>query len=621
MDKNYAVTSPVHLIALSLLALIPFRAYGGDGAEIVCYLQPDIAHVSGGARISIVGSMALDQTQGEVKVYFDGLLAEPLPDLVVSPYPGCSYKIAVKAPAHVAGVVDVRLVTPFGEDVIEDGFSYLPAPEIRKLSQSTGGIHGDNYVEITAAGFIYDPVPEVFLDGQPATNVKFLNLYTLTFWTPAHDAGTVELRIVNSDGSYGSAPFEYQPMQVVEAVPEYGRVGLRNSVVLLGQGFSGRGMQVYFGGIQAQVGEYSALNDATVVNYIDVESGEAGTVDVTVIDPSGASVTIQDGYTFLGAPEFISITPPTGSAAGGSRVRILGRNFMPGTRPTVKFGERSYYLATVSDDGTYVDCVAPANVLGSVEVKLYNIAAHSTITTFEYVPLTLASVTYADGILEATGMGFQSEGMQVFFDGQPGALSIEPFSSTQMQLLPPNGLSGAVDVTLQDSAGSQVTLVDAFTLPMQEGEGTTEGVLEGVAEGMSEGGSEPDGEGALEGEGDPGGEGQPDGDGQLDSEGEAEAEAPPQHSADTSRNGQIELGEVLRVIQLLNADAIHCDASTEDGFATGQGGTSCAHHASDYAPADWRISLSETLRLIQLHNAPAFAVCDSGEDGYCITLK
>jgi len=593
MDKNYTAISTSHIIALCLVALIPLRAHGGDEQEFVCYLSPESSHVSGGDRIAIVGSMALNQASGEVKVYFDGLLAEPLPDSGVSPYPPCVYTIAVKAPAHAAGLVDVRVLTPSGEHVIEDGFTYLPAPEIRKLSQSTGGIHGDNYVEITAAGFIYDPVPEVFLDGHPAKNVEFLNPATLTFWTPAHDAGTVELRIVNSDGSYGSAPFEYQPMQVIEAVPEYGRVGIRNSVVLLGQGFSGRGMQVYFGGIQAQVGEYSPHDDATRLRYIDVESEEAGTVDVTVIDPSGASITIEDGYTFVGAPEFISITPPTGSAAGGNRVRILGRNFIPGTSPTVSFGDYSGISTSVSDDGTVIECLAPPNVVGPVQVQIYNISAPSTRTSFEYVALTLESVTYADGILEARGTGFQSEGMQVFFDGQPGDLSIEPFSSTQMQLLPPNGLSGAVDVTLQDSAGSQVTLVDAFTLPTQDGEGTTEGVLEGV------------GEGGVDGE-------------VLEGSSEGELPLPDHHSADVNEDSQISLDELLRVIQFRNTGALHCDGSTEDGFAPGSGEQGCPPHAADYAPADWQLSLSETLRMIQLYNAMSYVRCQSGEDGFCI---
>jgi hypothetical protein len=89
------------------------------------------------------------------------------------------------------------------------------------------------------------------------------------------------------------------------------------------------------------------------------------------------------------------------------------------------------------------------------------------------------------------------------------------------------------------------------------------------------------------------------------------------HNADQDNDSAISLSELLRVIQFYNSFALHCDVDGEDGYAPGTGDESCANHASDYAPADWKISLSELLRLIQFYNSLGFYVCEGSEDGFC----
>lgn len=90
------------------------------------------------------------------------------------------------------------------------------------------------------------------------------------------------------------------------------------------------------------------------------------------------------------------------------------------------------------------------------------------------------------------------------------------------------------------------------------------------------------------------------------------------HSADTDQNGRIAFSELLRLIQLHNAEGFHCDGTSEDGFAPGNGDRDCAPHDSDYATQDWRIELSELLRGIQFYNAfkGAYHEDGMGEDGF-----
>ena len=89
------------------------------------------------------------------------------------------------------------------------------------------------------------------------------------------------------------------------------------------------------------------------------------------------------------------------------------------------------------------------------------------------------------------------------------------------------------------------------------------------------------------------------------------------HSADTSGDFAISVGEVLRMVQLYNLNEYSCDADSEDGFAPGTGDQSCAPHDADYAPQDWRIDLSELLRVLQMYNLGTYSDCGGTEDGFC----
>jgi len=91
------------------------------------------------------------------------------------------------------------------------------------------------------------------------------------------------------------------------------------------------------------------------------------------------------------------------------------------------------------------------------------------------------------------------------------------------------------------------------------------------------------------------------------------------HSADTNKDYEITLSELLRVIQFYNSGEFHCALATEDGYAVDAGSHECAPHSSDYAPRDWRITLVELLRLVQFYNSGGYHPCpgEGTEDGFC----
>jgi hypothetical protein len=83
------------------------------------------------------------------------------------------------------------------------------------------------------------------------------------------------------------------------------------------------------------------------------------------------------------------------------------------------------------------------------------------------------------------------------------------------------------------------------------------------------------------------------------------------------------LNELLRIVQLYNALALHCAGNpndTEDGFVIGTGDNqTCEPHDTDFAPQDWLISLSELLRAVQFYNTLGYHYCpqSGSEDLLC----
>ncbi|HPO17513.1 MAG TPA: hypothetical protein PLI09_29035, partial [Candidatus Hydrogenedentes bacterium] len=81
------------------------------------------------------------------------------------------------------------------------------------------------------------------------------------------------------------------------------------------------------------------------------------------------------------------------------------------------------------------------------------------------------------------------------------------------------------------------------------------------------------------------------------------------HTADHNQDWTINLSELLRVVQFVNSNGLHCDSSTEDGYAPGfSGDHTCTPHDADYNPQDWVVTISELMRLIQFFNMGGYHI-------------
>jgi subtilisin family serine protease len=194
-------------------------------------------------------------------------------------------------PAHWAGTFDIRVSTLFGTSAVNPAVRYTyagtTAPEVTGISPRSGDVDGGATATITGTGF-YGLKYVEFGDTQATLNEVTPTSITVT--VPGHNPGTVAVRVV---GAYGTSDataaanytYRARPAPQARAVsPATGRVAGGTRVTIRGTHLSGV-LAVTFGRTTA--------TSLTVVSPTELvvmaPAHAAGTVDVTVLTPAGAS--------------------------------------------------------------------------------------------------------------------------------------------------------------------------------------------------------------------------------------------------------------------------------------------------------------------------------------------
>ncbi len=166
------------------------------------------------------------------------------------------------------------------------------------------------------------------------------------------------------------------------------------------------------------------------------------------------------------APTVTSVSPNSGTTAGGTAVTITGTNFAAGA--TVMFGSTAASNAAVVS-GTQITATTPAGGAGAVMVTVSNPGGQSggLASAFTYVaPPTVTSVSPSNGPaaggtgVTITGTNFAA-GATVMF-GSTAASSVVVVNATTITATTPAGTAGAVMVTVTVN-GQSGSLANGFT--------------------------------------------------------------------------------------------------------------------------------------------------------------
>lgn len=183
---------------------------------------------------------------------------------------------------------------------------------------------------------------------------------------PGEDSGPGDPDVGFPDGGIGE-----DELALTRLAPRNGPFLGGNEVLLRGGGFA-RGMAVEIGGRLVDAPDLDVV-DANRARILAMPAGEPGLADVVVTRPDGATVRLEDGYTY----NALALEPTRGSVSGGTRVTITGMatDFVEGDE--FLFGRRPCTDVEVVSASTY-RCKTPASARGVQDVTYVPSAERDT---------------------------------------------------------------------------------------------------------------------------------------------------------------------------------------------------------------------------------------------------
>ena len=269
-------------------------------------------------------------------------------------------------PPHPAGTVNVRVTATGGTSPasFDNRFLYQAAPTVTGVSPNAGPTAGGTPVFITGTDFT--AAESVYFGTRGPMQFFVLSDNVIVCISPSYTAGAKDVYVITPGGLSAASPadvFTYQNAPVVTAVkPDAGPTAGGTSVTITGNDFKSVSA-VKFGTTPAT--SYTVNSDTSITATAPAAS--AGAVDVTVTTPGGTSATSSaDNFTYQNAPTVTSVSPNSGSTAGGTSVVITGTDFI-GTSE-VKFGSAKALYTVTSP--TSITATSPAHAAGTVNVQI-----------------------------------------------------------------------------------------------------------------------------------------------------------------------------------------------------------------------------------------------------------
>jgi len=255
-------------------------------------------------------------------------------------------------------------------------------------------------------------------------------------------------------------------------------VGGGTAVTLTGTGFQA-GATVGFGGA---AGTAVAVASATSI-IATCPARAAGPLSVVVTNADGQ---VSNGLTFtyqVGTPPpgVGSVSPASGSTAGGRTVSIAGSSFSASpANPRVSFG--GDFATVVTATATLIIATVPAHAPGTVAVTVENPDTQTATLPFAFTyvaPPVVASLSPTSGStgggerIDLTGTSFDMGTAPVVTFGNTPALVADAPTATSITIVTPPHGEGVVDVTVTNSDGLASTLVNGFTYKAPAGNAPT----------------------------------------------------------------------------------------------------------------------------------------------------
>ena len=273
--------------------------------------------------------------------------------------------ITATAPAGGAGTVDITVTTAGGisATAAADKYTYTTGPAVTSVNPASGPLAGGTLVTITGANLAGATAVKF---GTNTATIKTDAASSITATAPADSAGTVDITVTTAGGTSptGTADqYTYVGVPTITGVSPSAGPASGGTVVIITGTLLSSPTAVKFGGTPAT----NITGNATRITAT-APAGTPGTVDVTVATVGGTSATgAPDRYTYFAAPTVSSVSPGSGSTAGGTGVTITGANLNGAS--SVAFGSNPATNVAVVGPSE-ITATSPPGSAGAVDVTV-----------------------------------------------------------------------------------------------------------------------------------------------------------------------------------------------------------------------------------------------------------
>ena len=333
---------------------------------------PPMGPRTGGTWVTITGT----NFPPDVRVFFDGTQANPNLTRVIDPS-----TIETVTPGTLrVRCVDVLVVglSSGASCSLTDGYCYTSGCTLADVTPANGSMAGGEIVTITGSDF--DPGGSVRFGTNFAPWTNFIDSTRIEAMTPPSAvSGPVEVKIFGSAAVQCSLIDGYTydagtggACTVSAVLPAQGPAQGGGIVDVIGSGFEGApvppGVLFGFNPSPNVIWVSDAQLQVEVPNALF-----AGGVDVTVVNDSGSTCTLSQGYIYDPLPTcntsctIDSVLPDGGPPLGGNPVQIAGTGFCDGSR--VWFGP-TRVGGSVRSDTEIIVFAPPSASLGWVSIAV-----------------------------------------------------------------------------------------------------------------------------------------------------------------------------------------------------------------------------------------------------------
>jgi hypothetical protein len=342
----------------------------------------------------------------------------------------------------------------------------LPKPCVALIEPACVASYGGAVLKILGADFIEGCTLRI---GGQEVACRRASATRLEAIAPQLPAGDVDVEVVNPDGQSDCLARALKlavPPAVGELGPSLGTVNGGTEIVLTGFGFES-GCTVHLGAIAVDV----VFESETRIRVVTPPHAGEGSVDVTVKNPTGLQHRLYGAFFYKTPPPRVdTVSPVSGSNAGGSHLTVRGADFSEGCEVTICGLPAVVEVKSASELSVTTPEVARD---GLVDLRVQNRDGQICLAekAFRYIaplpPPVLTTVSPAVGsVLGGLKIGLFGDDFHEECTVRFGAIAAQTRFLTRKQLevvVPASPAAGPVSVEVTNPDGVTATIESAFT--------------------------------------------------------------------------------------------------------------------------------------------------------------